>query len=75
MKKTFYILLITCSLSISYAQKVTTKAVLSSALKDERLKSNQQLTTLAQGLKFHLPIIKDCSNKHRSMSINPKIEC
>jgi hypothetical protein len=51
--------LITCSLSTSYAQKVTTKTVLSSALKDERLKSNQQLTTLAQGLKFHLPIIKE----------------
>jgi hypothetical protein len=59
MKKIFSILLITCSLSISYAQKITTKTVLSSALKDERLKSNQQLTTLAQGLKFHLPIIKE----------------
>jgi hypothetical protein len=59
MKKIFSILLITCLLSISYAQKLTTKTVLSSALKDERLKSNQELTTLAQGLKFHLPIIKE----------------
>lgn len=59
MIKAFFILLITCSLSISYAQKITTKTVLSSALKDERLKGNQQLTTLAQGLRFNVPLIKE----------------
>ena len=59
MKKTFAIFLLICSLSISYAQKTTTKTVLSTALKDDRLTRNQQLITLAQGLKFNIPIIKE----------------
>jgi hypothetical protein len=59
MKKIFSILLLTYSLSISYAQKTNIKTVLSSALKDERLRSNQQLITTAQGLTFHLPLIKE----------------
>jgi hypothetical protein len=58
MKKIALLILITTSLSTSYAQKIQTKDVLTTALTDERLQYNQQLVPFAQGLTFHIPLVK-----------------
>lgn len=58
MKIICFLILTTLSLSNLYAQKISSKDVLATALSDEELKYNQQLATFAQGLKFHIPIVK-----------------
>jgi hypothetical protein len=58
MKKIFLSILTIYSLSATYAQKISTKDILASAITDERLHYNQQLATYAQGLKFHVPLVK-----------------
>jgi hypothetical protein len=58
MKKIALLILTIHSLSTTYAQKISTKDILATALTDERLQYNQQLAIFAQGLKFHVPLVK-----------------
>ena len=58
MKKTTLLYFLILSFSSLYAQKIQTKDILATALTDERLQYNQQLATFAQGLKFHIPFVK-----------------
>ena len=58
MKKIILLILTTLLLSSLYAQKISSKDVLATALSDEELQYNQQLATFAQGLKFYIPIVK-----------------
>jgi Outer membrane efflux protein len=58
MKKILFSIFIILSFSTTYAQKISTKDILTTALTDERLQYNQQLATYAQGLKFHVPLVK-----------------
>ena len=58
MKYIISLLIIIFSFSNTYAQKIKAKTVLATALNDKRLQLNTQTTTFAQGLRYHLPIIK-----------------
>jgi hypothetical protein len=58
MKYTLLSILTTLSLSTLYTQNITTKDILATALTDERLQYNQQLVPFAQGLTFHVPLVK-----------------
>jgi hypothetical protein len=58
MKKILLVIFIVISLSTTYAQNISIKDILATALTNERLQYNQQLIPLAQGLTFHIPLVK-----------------
>lgn len=58
MKKISLLIFTTLSLSNIYAQKIQPKVILSTAVNDEKWQSNRQLADYAQGLKFHIPFVK-----------------
>lgn len=58
MKQIGLILFISLCISGLYGQKITPKDVLSTAVKDSRVLRNQQITSFTQGLKYHIPFVK-----------------